>query len=71
MPVKDYRLSVRILRVQARAKKLSVQSRDELVVDILREKATGKTKQEIFEDLVDVKKLNPVYARSVLESLRW
>lgn len=46
-------------------------NRDQLVIEILRDRAAGKKKDEIFEELVDQRKMNPVYVRSVLESLRW
>lgn len=46
-------------------------TRDQLVIDILRDRAAGKSREEIFEDLVDQKGMSAVYVRSVLESLRW
>ena len=45
--------------------------RDELVVEILKDRAAGKTRDQIFDDLVDRRKMDRVYVGSVLESLRW
>lgn len=46
-------------------------NRDQLVVEILKDKAAGKTRDEIFDYLVNDKKMNRVYVGAVLESLRW
>ena len=48
-----------------------MEPRNELVVEILRDKAAGKTKEMIFDDLVDNRKMNPLFVRTMLESLRW
>jgi len=50
---------------------LEMKSKNDVIVYILAQKAAGKTKEEIFDDLIDNHKINNVFARSTIESIRW
>lgn len=43
----------------------------DVVKYIIEQKNLGKDKEAIFDDLIDNKGVNKVFARSTLESIRW